>query len=200
MGTAAAAVPLDLQPYFEKGIQAYTFGSYEYAVDLLTVVVKHAPDATEARRYLRLAIQKLFNQHPPSAVWQVGVSLLTLPVQGWATLARLRGNHRFAIHLYEWLLSLAPQSRSSLMSLALALARSGLEDAAMQAYEEVLAVDPNHLGALRKLARLAMKRGNDPQARHGFERILHLHPGDLEAQQSLRNLDALGTIKKGFTA
>ena len=45
-----------------------------------------------------------------------------------------------------------------------------------------------------------MKRGDDPQARQCFERILHLHPGDLEAQQSLRNLDALGTIKKGFSA
>ena len=56
-----------------------------------------------------------------------------------------------------------------------------------------------HLGALRKLARLAMKRGNDAQTRQCFERILQLHPGDLQAQQSLRNLDALGTIKKGFT-
>ena len=42
-----ATVPTDLQPYFDKGIQAYTQGSYEYAIDLLTLVVKHAPDATD---------------------------------------------------------------------------------------------------------------------------------------------------------
>ena len=48
----SAVVPTNLQPYFEKGIQAYTQGSYEYAMDLLSVVVKQAPDATEARRYL----------------------------------------------------------------------------------------------------------------------------------------------------
>jgi tetratricopeptide (TPR) repeat protein len=194
----AAAVPTDLQPYFDKGIEAYTHGSYEYAVDLLAFVVRHAPDATEARRYLRLAIQKQFTQHPPSSLGQAGLTLLTLPIRWWASLAQLQRNSRQAIALYEWLLSLTPSSRPLLMRLALILSQSGLEDAAVQTYEEVLALDPNHLGALRKLARLSMKRGHDPQARQCFERILHLRPGDLEAQQSLRNLDALGTIKKGF--
>ena len=196
---STTAVPTDLQPYFEKGIQAYTQGSYEYAVDLLTFVIKQAPDATEARRYLRLAVQKQFAQHPPSALSQLGVSFLTLPVRLWAILAQLQGNTRQAINLYEWLLSLTPRSHSLLMRLAITLTQSGLDDAALQTYEELLVVDPSHIGALRKLARLAMKRGNDSQARQCFERILHLHPGDVEAQQSLRNLDALGTIKKGFS-
>ena len=194
----SATVPTDLQPYFDKGIQAYTQGSYEYAVDLLTFVVKQAPDATEARRYLRLAIQKQFAQHPPSALSQIGLGLVTFPVRWWAILAQLQGNVRQAISLYQWLLSLAPRSKSLLMRLAMTLTRGGLEDAALQTYEELLAIDPNHLGALRRLARLAMKRGNDAQARQCFERIIHLKPGDLEAQQSLRNLDALGTLKKGF--
>ena len=197
---ALATVPNDLQPYFDKGIQAYTQGSYEYAVDLLTFVIKHAPDATEARRYLRLAIQKQFAQHPPSALSQGWLGLCTLPVRWWTILAQLQGKTRQAINLYEWLLGLTPRSRSLLMRLALTLTQAGLDDAALQTYEELLVIDPNHLGALRKLARLAMKRGNDGQARQCFERILHLHPGDLEAQQSLRNLDALGTIKKGFAA
>ncbi len=196
----AAAVPTDLQPYFDKGIQAYTQGSYAYAVDLLTFVIKHAPDATEARRYLRLAIQKEFADHPPSKLPQLGLTLLTLPIRWWAMLSQLQGKSRRAINLYEWLLSLSPRSRSLLMRLAVTLQQCSLEDAAVQTYEELLTVDPNHLGALRKLARMAMKRSNDAQARQCFERILHLHPGDLEAQQSLRNLDALGTIKKGFSA
>src|SRR3989338_386668 len=195
-----AAIPTNLQPYFEKGIQAYTQGSYDYAADLLTCVIKQAPDATEARRYLRLAIQKQFATHPPSAIAQLGLGLLTLPVRCWAILIELQGKYRQAADLYEWLLHALPRSRSLLMRMAMTLTRSGLDDAAVQTYEELLAVDPNHLGCLRKLARLAMKRNNDPQARQCFERILHVHPGDLEAQQSLRNLDALGTIKKGFSA
>mgnify|MGYP001577243371 FL=1 len=195
---ATATVPTDIQPYFDTGIQAYTQGSYEYAVDLLTFVVKHAPDATEARRYLRLAIHKQVSQCPPSVWGQLGFWVVILPVLGWAALARMQGQFRRAINLYEWLLGLAPRSKSLLMSLATTLTRSGLDDAALQTYEELLTVAPRHLGALRKLGRLAMKRGNDSQARHCFERILQLHPSDLEAQQSLRNLDALGTIKKGF--
>ncbi len=195
----AAAIPTNLQPYFDKGIQAYTQGSYEYAVDLLTFVVKQAPDATEARRYLRLAIQKQFAQHPSSALSQVGLWLLTLPVRWWAMLAQLQGNVRQAATLYEWLLHLSPRSPTLLLRLALTLTRRGLDDAALQTYEELLSIAPNHLGALRQLARLTMKHGNDVQARQCFERVLHLHPGDIEAQQSLRNLDALGTIKKGFT-
>jgi tetratricopeptide (TPR) repeat protein len=194
----AASVPVDLQPYFNKGVQAYTQGSYAYAVDLLTFVIKHAPDATEARRYLRLAVQKRFAQQPPSALGQMAMGLATLPVRWMAIAAQMRGDARQAINLYEWLLSLTPRSKALLMRLAMTLSQHGLTDAALQTYEELLAVDPNHLGALRKLGRLAMKRSNDQQARQCFERIMHLHPGDLEAQQSLRNLDALGTIKKGF--
>ena len=195
-----APVPVNLQPYFEKGIQAYTQGSYEYAIDLFTFVVANAPDATEARRYLRLAVQKHSSRHPPSLLAQFGLTVLTLPIRAWAIAAQLRGETREAIRWYEWLLRLTPRSPSLLMRLALALNKHGLEDAAQQSYEELLAFAPNHLGALRKLARLAMKRGNDPLARQCFERLLHLHAGDLEAQQSLRNLDALGTIKKGFAA
>jgi tetratricopeptide (TPR) repeat protein len=195
---ASTAVPTDIQPYFDTGIQAYTQGSYEYAVDLLTFVVKHAPDATEARRYLRLAIHKQASHEPPSLWRQLGLWVVIVPALAWAMVARLQGQPRRAINLYERLLSLAPRSKTLLMSLATTLARSGLDDAALQTYEELLSVDPRHLGALRKLARLAMKRGNDSQARHCFDRIAQLHPGDLEAQQSLRNLDALGTIKKGF--
>ena len=197
---ATAVVPIDLQPYFDKGIQAYTQGAYEYAVDLLTFVLKQAPDATEARRYLRLAIQKQFVQRPPSALSQLWYSVVTMPVRWWAIIAQLQGKGRQAINLYEWLLSITPRSRSLLMRLALTLTQAGLDDAAVQTYEELLVIDPNHLAALRKFARVAMKRGNDTQARQCFERVLQLHPGDLEAQQSLRNLDALGTIKKGFAA
>lgn len=193
------SVPANLQPYFDKGIQAYTQGSYEYAVDLLTFVIKQAPDATEARRYLRLAVQKQFSQQPPSAIVHGLLAVATLPIRWWAAAATLQGKARQAANLYEWLLHLMPRSRSLFMRLAATLTRAGSDDAALQTYEELLAIDPNYLGALRKLARLAMKRGNDPQARQCFERVLQLHPGDVEAQQSLRNLDALGTIKKGFT-
>ncbi len=195
-----AIVPTNLQPYFDKGIQAYTQGAYEYAIDLLTFVIKHAPDATEARRYLRLAIQKQLARRPPSAVEELLMAALTLPVRLWAIACQLQGRTRQAIGLYEWLLYRLPRSTGLLMRLAATLSRSGMDDAALQTYEEVLAADPNHLGALRKLARVAMKRGNDAQARQCFERILKLHPGDLEAQQSLRNLDALGTLKKGFAS
>ena len=153
----------------------------------------------DSRRYLRRAIQKQSSRQPPSVLTQLGLTVLTLPVRAWAIAAQLRGDTREAIRWYERLLRLLPRSPSLLMRLALALTKNGLEDAAQQSYEELLAFAPSHLGALRKLARLAMKRGNDPLARQCCERILHLHAGDLEAQQSLRNLDALGTIKKGFS-
>lgn len=197
---ATAPVPTTLQPYFEKGIQAYTQGSYEYAVDLLSFVIKQAPDATEARRYLRLAIQKLSSQHPPSWLTQCAAAILGLPIRFWAQICVLQGQHQRAIHLYERLLFLQPRSRGLLMQLASTLSRAGLDDAALATYEELLGIDPNHVAGLRKLARLSMKRGNDEQARRCFERILTFAPNDVEAQQGLRNLDALGTIKKGFTA
>lgn len=193
-------VPATLQAYFDKGIQAYTQGSYEYAVDLLTFVIKQAPDATEARRYLRLAIQKQYSLHPPSWLSQLTAMFIGLPLRLWAEACAIQGQHRQAIQLYEQLLSLQPHSKGVLMRLAASLSRAGLDDASLATYEELLTLDPNHLPALRHLARLAMKRGNDQQARQCFERLVKLVPNDLEAQQGIRNLDALGTIKKGFAA
>lgn len=193
-------VPTNLKPYFDKGIQAYTQGSFAYAIDLLTFVIKHAPDATEARRYLRLAVQKDNSQQPSSNLSQMGLALITSPIRLLAIAAQMQGNSRQATNLYEWLLKITPRSPSLLMRLAATLTHGGLDEAAFQTYEELIALDGSHLGALRQLARLAMKRGNDAKARQCFERILQLRQGDLEAQQSLRNLDALGTIKQGFTA
>ena len=197
---ATAEVPSSLAPYFQKGVQAYTQGAHEYAIDLLSYVIKQAPDATEARRYLRLAVQKKYAKNPPSLITTLGLGLLTLPARLWAMLAQSTGQEAQATQLYEWLLNITPRSPSLLTRLAATLMRRGMDDAAIQTYEELLAIDANHLPALRKLARLTMKHGNDPQARHCFERILKLKPTDVEAQQSIRNLDALGTIKKGFSA
>ena len=197
---AVPGVPAPIQPYFEKGVQAYTQGSYEYAIDLLGYVIKQVPDATEARRYLRLAIQKQHQQHPPSVITQVAGAVIGFPLQFWAGLCAMQGKHRQAIQLYERLLSLQPRSRGLRMDLAAALSASRLDDAALATYDELLSIHQNHLPALRKLARLCMKRSDDLRARQCFERIIALAPNDLEAQQGLRNLDALGTIKKGFAA
>lgn len=197
---AAAAVPPSLQLYFEKAIQAYTQGCYEYAIDLLAHVVRQNPDATEPRRYLRLATQKLQAQHPPSLASQLAMLLLGLPFQLLAAVAILQGRHRHAVQHYERLLCLQPRSKGLLLRLASTLGGGGMDDAAAATYEELLGLDPDHLGALRRLARLSMKRGQDDQARRCFERILAIAPSDVEAQQGLRNLDALGTIKRGFTA
>jgi len=193
-------VPNDLIPYFQKGVQAYTQGAHEYAIDLLAYVIKQAPDATEARRYLRLAIQKNYSKNPPSIVSTIGLVFLTLPVRLCAIIAQEIGKTEQATQLFEWLLNLNPRSPTLLMRLAVTLTKRGLDDAAIQTYDELLAIDGNHLAALRKLARIAMKHGNDPKARSCFERILKLKPTDVEAQQSIRNLDALGTLKKGFSA
>ncbi len=193
-------IPDGLQRYFDKGVQAYTQGSYLYAIDLLTHVVKQAPAATEARRQLRLAIQQYYLQQPPSLLTRVGLWVFSLPIYAWAMICGLQGQYQRAIHVYEWLLRLQPRSHSLLVGLATTLNLAGLDEAAVTTYEELLQVAPNHLPALRHFARLAMKRGLDAKARQCFERVLTLAPGDLEAQQGLRNLDALGTIKKGFAS
>ena len=197
---AESQVPASLQPYFDKGIQAYTQGSYDYAVDLLSHVISNAPDATEARRYLRLAIQKASSQQPASWASRFTAFLSTVPLRLWAVVYQLQGQSRQAVAVYERALCLQPSSRSLLTNLAGCLLRAGMDEAALAAYEELLSSHPNHLPALRQVAKLGMKRGDDARARQCYEKILAAAPNDLDAQQGLRNLDALGTIKKGFSA
>src|SRR3989338_6147093 len=112
---ATAAVPPTIQPYFDKGVLAYTQGSYEYAIDLLTFVVKHQPDATEARRYLRLAVQKQYSQSPPSWLSRLIAGVASLPLRWMAAFSVIQGQPRKAVQLYEQLLSFQPRSRSLLL-------------------------------------------------------------------------------------
>ena len=125
---AATVVPSTIQPYFEKGIQAYTQGSYEYAVDLLSHVIKQSPDATEARRYLRLAIQKLYTQNPPSIISQITSLIISIPLRLAAMMQIMQKQSRQAIALYERLLWLQPRSKGLHLDLATALQQAGLDD------------------------------------------------------------------------
>src|SRR3989338_8084484 len=159
-----------------------------------------APAPPGPRRYLRPAAQKQYSQSPPSWLSQAIACVVSLPIRAAAAFSAMQGQPRKAIQLYEQLLSLQPRSRSLLLHLPSNLTRAGLDDAAPTTYEELLSMFPNHLPTLRQFARLAMKRGGDQQARQCFERIIGIVPNDLEAQQGIRNLDALGTIKKGFAA
>ena len=199
MSSAVSSMPEALQPYFDKAMQAYAQGWYEYAIDLLSFVVGKAPEATDARRYLRLAIQRHHASSPPSWLARIAARIIIWPLQLWALGLAFQGRHRQAVALYERLLGLDPRARALLFGLAGSLHRSALEDAAVATYEELLTLHPNYVPALRQLAKLSMKRGQDAQARQCLERILTLTPNDLDAQQTLRNLDALGTIKKGFS-
>jgi tetratricopeptide (TPR) repeat protein len=147
-----------------------------------------------------LAIQQLDSQRPPSWLAKLVTLIVSLPLRAVALFYAFQGQYLKAVHLDERLLCLQPRSRGLLMHLAASLTRAGLDEAALATYEELVGFAPNYLPGLRQLARLAMKHGNDHKARQCFQQILTLAPSDLEAQQGVRNLDALGTLKKGFAA
>ena len=58
--------------------------------------------------------------------------------------------------------------------------------------------NPKDIDALKKLGELYVKREDYRNAKATYESALKINPHDTEVLKSLKNLDALGTMKREF--
>ncbi len=64
--------------------------------------------------------------------------------------------------------------------------------------EEAKTVNPKDIDALKKLGELYVKKEDYHNAKSAYESALKIDPNDTEVLKSLKNLDALGTMKREF--
>ena len=190
--------PVSPHPLLGRGIEALNTSQWPYAIECFTQVLADVPDSVDARRYLRQALRKqaaAASSNPLTAAWHV--------LQAWphviqGQLADSRKDWTAAAAAYDQALRQAPQHSAWLYQLGQALLKQGQEAAALDALEEATELNPRLLAATRQLADIYLKRGDDQRARTCFERILKVVPHDIQAERGLKNLDAMGTIRKGF--
>ena len=185
-------------PLFARGVQALTAGQWPYAVECFTQVLNDQPDSLDARRHLRQALRKQAEAEPANVFVMSLRTLQAWPLAVRGQLAEQRKQWAAASAAYDLALRQVPTHAGWLYRLGQALLQQGQETAAIESLEEAVQFNPKLLAATRQLAELYLKRGDDQHARACFERILKVVPRDIQAERGLKNLDAMGTIRKGF--
>ena len=187
-------------PLLPRGMEALATGQLPYAIECFTQVLADQPDSLDARRYLRQALRKqAFTEHanPLTAALR---TLRALPLFLQARLAEQRKEWAAASAAYDLALRHVPEQASWLFRLGQVLLQQGHKSAAIETLEEAVQLNSRLLAATRQLADLYLQQGDDQHARACFERILKAVPHDIQAERGLKNLDAMGTIRKGFGA
>ncbi len=186
---------MDITDYLQKAKLAFEKGNEEYAIELLTHILSQSPNLIEARSLLHLVRQRLAQKKGRSPIHQILTSIIIFPDLLKAKWHESKKDRWKAISAYENILSKNPIERSSLLRMAHLLVQEQQLPSAIQILEELLQTWTNHLPALKQVAQLYMKVDQENKARECYERILKIDPKNTEAERSLKNLDALGTIR-----
>lgn len=187
----------NIKSLFQKAVDAFKKGNFDYAVELFKNVLEHNPDHTEARHYLRVSERARLNQKPQSSVSSIFKKFSSSITSVKAKILEHKGQTGEAIKQYEKALRANPNDEKTLQKLASCLVSLNMTEAAIETLKEIRGLNPNNTEAIKKLGHLYLGKESYPEARDCFEKILRLKPNDLDAEQSLKNLAALGTIKRG---
>lgn len=191
-------IPREIKDLFDKGMQAFARNNYEYAIELFSRALRLKFDFADARHYLRLSQQRFFKERPPKFLTKTVNKLKCLIYKLRALIFRLRGDIKRSIYEYEKLLYKEPFNEKVLLELAIIFRRENQADSALRTFEEVVQLNPKNINALKNLGELYMQTDDLSKARSCFKTVLSISPRDLDVEKFLRDLDALGTLKKNF--
>lgn len=189
---------LELKEFFNKGLLAFEKQNYDYAIDIFTDILSYKYDHLEARHYLHLALQKKY----PPCTSNLAKKLLTsanAPILNMKADSLLKkGDTSAAIEVLEKILLSNPCDTSALKKIAEIFLNKNLPQHAINNLEEAKLANPNDITVLKKLGEIYLKKEDYQNAKANYDAILKINPNDIDALRSLKNLDALGTIKREF--
>lgn len=180
---------------FDKAAAAVKKRNYDYAIELFMQELTRDPNNAEARRALRAAELKKFQEagQSPAAgsAYLKGIGPLVS-----ATIHRLSKNFEKAMLDCEQFLRNAPRNASMLKMLGEMAVQAGHNEAAKAAYEDLLEADRSSEHALRALARIYREEEDIPKALAFYERLKSANPADPEAAKAVRDLAAATASRK----
>lgn len=194
------AISKELNDNYEKALSALKRDNFDYAIELLSAIVAVKQDFARARHFLRISQRKKFQKSKQNLASKAFSSFFSLVYSIKALIFKLRNEPSLAIREYENIISLNPFNKNALLHLGKTFLVMGLDESAIYAFEETLECSPKNLFALKNLGKLYLEIGDYQKSRFYYKKILEIHPYDHDAEKGLRNLDALGTIKKGFSS
>lgn len=161
--------------------------NYDYAISLLSSLLKEVPAFTEGRRLLR-ANEILKAKNASSLARTLSnVKIAPLYMKGKTSLAK---NPQEALITAEEILAIDPISEQGNELLAEAAAALGLLDVPVLAYETLANAKPNDTKTLKLLANAYLANNQLEKAQETFQKVINLNKTDGEAIKGLKDCSA----------
>lgn len=189
----------ELNDNYEKALSALKRENYDYAINLFSNIIAIKQDFAKARHYLRIAQRSEYKLNPPGIASKILVFLISIINTIKAIVFKLKNEPALSVREYEKILSYNPFSKSALLELGKTFLLMGLNESAMYTFEELSEISPKNLFVLKNLGKLYQESGNYEKSRSYYKKVMEIHPYDHDAEKGLRNLDALGTIRKSYS-
>lgn len=181
---------------YDKAAEAVKKRNYDYAIELFIQLLTLEPNNVEARKALRAAELRKFQELGLSPDGGAGAMLKGAGSLFGSMLHGITKNHEKKMLDCEQLLKNAPRNKTYLAALGEAARAAGHADAAICAFEDLREADPSSAVALRNLAQLWREKGDINRALIYYEGLKKVLPSDAEAAKSVRDLAAAGATKK----
>lgn len=161
--------------------------NYDYAISLLTSLLKEVPAFTEGRRLLR-ANELIKTKNASSFARSLSnVKIAPLYVKGKTALKK---NPQEALITAEEILLIDPTSDQGNELLAEAATALGMTDVPVLAYETIVNSRPNDIRSLKALANAYLADGQLEKAQEAFQKVLAINKTDGEAIKGLKDCSA----------
>jgi len=193
-----SAIPRQQRELYEKGKAAFDRNNLEYAIQILTGLLKLEPGFFEARKVLRAAqVKKAGGPAGGTGFFKKMIGGATAqPALAKAQLA-LRRNPVEAMEAAEEVLNGDWQNAGAHKLLAEAALASGFVQTAILSLEIVYRANPKDRELAMQLGDAYTQAGQNQKAESVYTDLLRVRPNDPEVLQLLKNVTARQTLDEG---
>ncbi len=181
---------------YDKAAEAVKKRNYDYAIELFLQELTLEPNNIEARKALRAAELRKFQETGAKPEGGAGAYMKGLGSMFAGFIHKVTKNHEKLMLDCEQFLKNAPRNAAFLGTLGDAARKAGHLDAAIVAFEELREGDRDNTKALRGLAQLWKEKGDISRALAYYEQLKRALPSDAEAAKAVRDLAAQGASKR----
>lgn len=188
--------PRKARELLEKGRAAMERNNWDYAMDMFMSALELEPRFLQARKFLRVAAIKKFQQKKGGALTHA-ITSLTGCIPMMLAQSKIAKKPIEALQAMEKLLRQDPLNLSFLATYVKAAEAADMPEAAIMTLEAAREFYPQDLMILETLGRLYQKVERMHDARLCYEEIVKLKPNDPKAIKNLKDAAALDTMQRG---
>lgn len=190
-----SAIPRQIRDQYEKGKAAYDRNNLDYAISILSGILKIEPGFFDARQALRAAQFRRSGGQTGFFKKMIG-GAASQPAIAKAQLS-LRKNPLEAIEAAEEILSNDPNSTGAHKLLAEAALAAGLAKTAILSLEIIYKANPKDREIAMEMADAYTQAGLNQKAEAVYAEMLRVRPNDPEIMQLIKNVTARHTLDEG---